>query len=298
MEPPCYAPVVSWEPAVADYLRACLGAERLAATEAALVAPPLAACLRANMLAADPAAVLADVTAARAAAAAAASSGGGAAAEPPLPPPHIHPLVPAAVIVPGRGPRRPDYRAAEGREVILSRRAGEAVLRGAHAFVPGVLACSAGVAAGDAVAVSIAVEPPGSDWCGITRGTTLPAACAPPEARGRLHIGVGRAALSRADMFRAQSGVAVELTDRVFDVPPWDGARAPFSLARERRPRALPPPPVSCLARRHTNAPCGAAAHRRPFSAHRMRHLMSKQTRCCAGARCCRTFRPSWRPRR
>ena len=39
-------------------------------------------------------------------------------------------------------------RRAEGREVIISRRAGEAVLRGAPVFVPGVLAATAGIAEG------------------------------------------------------------------------------------------------------------------------------------------------------
>ncbi len=34
---------------------------------------------------------------------------------------------------------------AEGREVIIGRKAGEAVMRGAHVFVPGTLAVSAGV---------------------------------------------------------------------------------------------------------------------------------------------------------
>lgn len=45
--------------------------------------------------------------------------------------------------------------------MVVSRKAGEAILRGAQVFVPGVLACSAGVSAGDLVAVSIALERPG-----------------------------------------------------------------------------------------------------------------------------------------
>lgn len=42
----------------------------------------------------------------------------------------------------------------------MSRKAGEAILRGANVFVPGVLACSVGVSAGDLVAVSIAMDGP------------------------------------------------------------------------------------------------------------------------------------------
>ena len=37
---------------------------------------------------------------------------------------------------------------AEGREVIISRRAGEAVLRGAPVFMPGVIAATAGIVEG------------------------------------------------------------------------------------------------------------------------------------------------------
>lgn len=40
----------------------------------------------------------------------------------------------------------------------MTRKAGEAMLRGAHAYAPGVLATSWGLSAGDTVAVSIARE--------------------------------------------------------------------------------------------------------------------------------------------
>jgi hypothetical protein len=41
-----------------------------------------------------------------------------------------------------------------GKEVVVSRKAGEAVLRGAQPYVPGCIAASAGLEAGDLVAVS------------------------------------------------------------------------------------------------------------------------------------------------
>jgi predicted ribosome-associated RNA-binding protein Tma20 len=47
---------------------------------------------------------------------------------------------------------------AEGREVVVNRLAGEAVLKGAHVFSPGLLAASAGLAAGDTVALTVALE--------------------------------------------------------------------------------------------------------------------------------------------
>lgn len=50
---------------------------------------------------------------------------------------------------------------AATKEVVVSRKAAESVLRGAHVFVPGVLACSAGLAAGDAVVVTVARDVPG-----------------------------------------------------------------------------------------------------------------------------------------
>ncbi len=48
-----------------------------------------------------------------------------------------------------------------GREVVIGRYAGEAVLKGAHVYAPGLLAASRGLAAGDLVGVSVAVERPG-----------------------------------------------------------------------------------------------------------------------------------------
>lgn len=50
---------------------------------------------------------------------------------------------------------------AEGRQVVINRYAGEAVLRGANVYCPGLLAASAGLAEGDLVGVSVAVELPG-----------------------------------------------------------------------------------------------------------------------------------------
>ena len=59
------------------------------------------------------------------------------------------------------------------KEVVVTRKAGEAVLRGAEVYVPGVLAVTQGVVAGDPVAVSIAREVPGalSPMRSLTRKT-------------------------------------------------------------------------------------------------------------------------------
>ena len=72
--------------------------------------------------------------------------------------------------------------------------------------------------------------------CSITCGLpSAGAACCPmfstssrsetgPRCRSRLHLGLGRAAVSRADMFRQESGVAVVLEERVFRNPSYNGA--------------------------------------------------------------------------
>ena len=57
---------------------------------------------------------------------------------------------------------------------MIGRKAGEAVMRGAHVFVPGILALTPGILAGDLVAVSVGCELPGTrDRYAYTRGTLL-----------------------------------------------------------------------------------------------------------------------------
>ncbi|XP_022135423.1 putative methyltransferase NSUN6 [Momordica charantia] len=131
------------------------------------------------------------------------------------------------VFVRGSGPHTIDYGYANGRppkEVIVSRKCAEAVLRGAQVYVPGVMACSAHVERGDVVAVSVAVEQPGLDggWSlGITRGTVVQGLPTDPyhSERSGLYIGQGTTALSRAGIFRVTEGIAVDMNNRVFKLP-------------------------------------------------------------------------------
>ncbi|XP_057955409.1 rRNA (cytosine-C(5))-methyltransferase NOP2C isoform X8 [Malania oleifera] len=128
------------------------------------------------------------------------------------------------VFVRGSGPHTIDYGYAHERplkEVIVSRKCAEAVLRGAQVYVPGILACSAHVEKGDPVAVSVAVEQPGLDggWSiGITRGTVLQGFETDPHyfERKGLYIGHGTAMMSRAGFFRVSEGLAVDMSNRVF----------------------------------------------------------------------------------
>ncbi|CAM8989121.1 unnamed protein product [Rhodiola kirilowii] len=132
----------------------------------------------------------------------------------------------------GSGPHSIEYSACprDGpiKEVIVSRKCAEAVLRGAQVYVPGVLACSASVEKGDKVAVSVAIEQLGPDggWgVGITRGIVLQGSETDPQffERKGLYIGEGTASLSRAGMFRVNEGIAVDMHNRVFKLPSLHG---------------------------------------------------------------------------
>ncbi|GLT94048.1 hypothetical protein SLE2022_118110 [Rubroshorea leprosula] len=131
------------------------------------------------------------------------------------------------VFVKGCGPHVIDYGYTPDKppkEVLVSRKCAEAVLRGAQVYVPGVMACSAHVEEGDTVAVSVAIEQPLPDggWgIGITRGTILQGLQRDPYhfERNGLYIGQGRTVFSRAGIFRASKGIAVNMTDRVFSLP-------------------------------------------------------------------------------
>ncbi|XP_042477631.1 rRNA (cytosine-C(5))-methyltransferase NOP2C-like [Macadamia integrifolia] len=134
------------------------------------------------------------------------------------------------VFVKGSGPHKIQYGDASNKpvkEVIVSRKCAEAVLRGAQVFVPGVLACSAHVEKGDTVAVSVAVEQPSLDarWgVGMTRGTVLQGLETDPLylERNGLYIGQGTAMMSRAGIFRGLQGTAVEMRNRVFSLPSFN----------------------------------------------------------------------------
>ncbi|KAI3744134.1 hypothetical protein L1987_57210 [Smallanthus sonchifolius] len=128
------------------------------------------------------------------------------------------------VFVKGSGPHDIQYDYQQDRppkEVIVSRKCAEAVLRGAQVYVPGILACSAHVEKGDKVAISVGVEQPGcnGEWAtGITRGIVLQGLKTDPQyiERDGLYIGQGVTMLSRAGIFRDLSGLGVDVTDRVF----------------------------------------------------------------------------------
>jgi len=136
----------------------------------------------------------------------------------------------------------------------VDRRCGEAVLRGAEIFVPGVLGCSPKVEIGDEVCVSVAVEPLGSSSCGMTRGTTLGSqheSSAVTKRRVNFHIGRAKACIPRHLLFNTQHGVAFEMVSRIFDMPACEGLLE-GQLVLQNLPsivaaHALAPPPGSTV---------------------------------------------------
>ncbi|CAN7997810.1 unnamed protein product [Ixodes hexagonus] len=103
--------------------------------------------------------------------------------------------------------------APSSREVVVDADCGQAVLRGAHVFVPGVLGAPKGLEAGQRVAVFADLE--GSCLRGYAR----------PYRGQRAFIGNGTALVSRKDIFVSQvtRGVAVQMTDPLFGCPPLNG---------------------------------------------------------------------------
>ncbi|KAG1673418.1 hypothetical protein FOA52_002183 [Chlamydomonas sp. UWO 241] len=253
-----FRPTCVWDEEVHAYLEGCFGREQFESMSAALCTPPTVTCLRVNTLRASTEEVLAHVRQTIAAAAAAAAAGSGRSGEghPQAPhgpaprQPYVHASLPV-VMLPGEGPLAVNYSVCGGKEVVISRKTGEAVLRGAPVYAPGLLACSSGVEAGDTVAVSVALERPGCTRPPLTRGTVIGSNAwerAQLGDRRGLFLGMGMTTGSRAQMFHASRGVAVLLTFPAFRVPSAEGLEGKVML--QNLPSvcaavALSPPPGS-----------------------------------------------------
>mmetsp|Transcript_26195 Transcript_26195/g.62302 ORF Transcript_26195/g.62302 Transcript_26195/m.62302 type:complete len:414 (-) Transcript_26195:294-1535(-) len=126
------------------------------------------------------------------------------------------------LIVKGSGPYQVERPlcAAEGSsvaEVAVDRKCGEAVLRGAPVYVPGVLGCSPKVQPGDPVAVSVSLA-------AMTRGTTLGSEHdAGARDGGRFFLGMGEALMGRSEIFRRTEGMAVRMVQPLFRIPHAEG---------------------------------------------------------------------------
>ncbi|KAG2324053.1 hypothetical protein Bca52824_006781 [Brassica carinata] len=220
-----YDPVLRWDPEVEDYFNKAYGPDHFARISKALTRPSSYSCIRVNTVKTTSDAVIEKLTKLldepEDGLKLVQSDGSSPISKCQIP------GLEYVVFFNGSGPHRIEYGSGlenPPKEVLVSRKCAEAVLRGAQVYVPGVLACTAHVEIGDAVAVCVAMEQPGDegDWSvNMTRGTTLQGLPTDPFycERSGLYIGMGTAMLSRAGMFRVPHGVAVDLSNRVFRLP-------------------------------------------------------------------------------
>ncbi|ESW13416.1 hypothetical protein PHAVU_008G194100 [Phaseolus vulgaris] len=228
-----YSPSLHWNPQLHQYFLHAYGADHFSRISAALTRPSRYSCIRVNTLRSAVDDVVEKLRPLVSNVSVAVQSEFEDGESNPLkecledaPAPFSKCKIPGldyVVFVWGSGPHRIDYGEAPPKEVIVSRKCAEAVLRGAQVYVPGVMACSAHVEKGDTVAVSVAVEQQGADggWgIPMTRGTVLQGSETDTYylERNGLYIGQGTAMLSRAGMFRASEGVGVDMKDRVYDL--------------------------------------------------------------------------------
>ncbi|GER54039.1 ribosomal RNA small subunit methyltransferase B [Striga asiatica] len=221
----CYNPKLIWNPQVEEYFVKAYGADHFARISSALTQPSCYSCVRVNTLRTTSDAVIEKLSSVLEERGWRCDILGGpyssediVKTDPDAKKCNISkceiPGLDYVVFLGGSGPHNIDYEYKEDKppkEVIVSRKCAEAVLRGAHVYVPGVLACSAHVEKGESVAVSVAVEQPSGDggW-GVD-----------PHyfERNGLYIGQGNTMMSRSGMFRASEGVALDMHKRVFNLP-------------------------------------------------------------------------------
>ncbi|ESR50375.1 hypothetical protein CICLE_v10031016mg [Citrus x clementina] len=225
-----YSPLLRWNPQVEEYFIRAYGADHFSRISKALTRPSCYSCIRVNTLKTTTDDViqklLAIIQNSGRSEADVASSVKGRLQNGTISKSQI-PGLEYVVFVEGSGPHTIDYGYEPDKppkEVIVSRKCAEAVLRGAQVYVPGVMACSSHVEKGDVVAVSVAVEQPTLDggWgLGITRGTVLQGSQTDPYyfERSGLYIGQGTAMMSRAGIFRASEGIALDMHNRIFQLP-------------------------------------------------------------------------------
>uniref|UniRef100_A0A0D9X765 SAM-dependent MTase RsmB/NOP-type domain-containing protein n=1 Tax=Leersia perrieri TaxID=77586 RepID=A0A0D9X765_9ORYZ len=222
-----YSPRLRWQPEVEEYFAAAYGRDRFARISQALAHPSCYSCIRVNTLKSSTAAVmhklmnLVDQNG---------LCGGingleigqqndGEQAHEGSSLVHKCPYsgLDNVLFVQGSGPHALNYNSQPDqsiKEVIVSRKCAESVLRGAQVYIPGVLACSSHVEKGDKVAVSVAIEQPAENG-----GWNVDAHY---EERMGLYIGQGITSMSRSGIFRVPHGVAVEMTERVYNLPSFN----------------------------------------------------------------------------
>uniref|UniRef100_A0A672P675 SAM-dependent MTase RsmB/NOP-type domain-containing protein n=1 Tax=Sinocyclocheilus grahami TaxID=75366 RepID=A0A672P675_SINGR len=123
---------------------------------------------------------------------------------------YTHPQLPDVLLLPVHGPRPVDPLASE---VIVGAQCGNAVLRGAHVFTPGILSTPKYMKVGEVVSVFSDVE----GKC--TRGAK--------EFKGKkVFLGNGISEVDRSEIFSSDGpgkGVAIRMTEPLYQSPSFDG---------------------------------------------------------------------------
>ncbi|XP_073692963.1 tRNA (cytosine(72)-C(5))-methyltransferase NSUN6 [Garra rufa] len=123
---------------------------------------------------------------------------------------YTHPQLPDVLLLPVHGPRSVDPLASE---VIVGALCGNAVLRGAHVFTPGILSTPKYMKVCDVVSVFSDVE----GKC--TRGAK--------EFKGKkVFLGNGISEVDRSEIFSSDGpgkGVAIQMTEPLYQSPSFDG---------------------------------------------------------------------------
>eukprot|EP00741_Cyanophora_paradoxa_P004171 tig00000786_g4052.t1 len=119
-----------------------------------------------------------------------------------------HPVLSDMIVIPSGSSQRPSRSYPE---VVVTRKTGEALMRGAELYAPGVLAAERNISAGDTVSVCVDVKMRSLRGAIVDRGY------------GDIFLGNGIAEMSRSEIFRATSGCAVRFTERVHNAPGMNG---------------------------------------------------------------------------
>jgi len=117
-------------------------------------------------------------------------------------------LLSDCIRIPSKGPNDVQHIYPE---IVVDTKCGEAVLRGADIFAPGVLGAVSGIRGGDKVSVVVDIDGK------VHRGDTN------KFEGNKVFIGNGIARMGRSMFYSEKSGVAIEMTDRVYDVPSLNG---------------------------------------------------------------------------
>ena len=117
-----------------------------------------------------------------------------------------------------------DEAVLQGREMIVGMIAGQAMLKGAELYTPGILASTRGLQAGDLVAVSVSTPTdPVKKTYGVTRQAILephiPLDDARFPGRSELFIGIGEVLLDRREITKMNGGMAMVMREKLFDLP-------------------------------------------------------------------------------